>query len=232
MVCPKNGKIIAAYQHQLFMIRHPSLLLMSCKEYFLNRYEQLGWKYSEIKLRQTIRINNTNADEKNIVARLKSRGAELEKIPFLKNGYWINTAKFSMGLTSEYLLGLFSIQEAAAQIPATLFTDLKDKLVLDACAAPGGKTVQLADLMYNTGAVIALDNAKRRLTALSNHLERCRLKNTIVYLIDARQASSLIMEFDRILLDLPCPGNFAADPDWLKRRTLADIERNSKVQRE
>lgn len=232
MVCPKNGKIIAAYQHQLFMIRHPTLLLMSGKEYFLNRYEQLGWKHSEIKLRQTIRINNANADEKNIIARLKSRGAELEKIPFLKNGYWINDAKFSMGITSEYLLGLFSIQEAAAQIPATLFTDLIDKLVLDACAAPGGKTVQLADLMHNTGAVIALDNEKRRLTALSNHLERCRVKNTIVYMMDARQASSLNLKFDRILLDVPCSGNFAADRLWFNRRNMEDVERNAKLQRE
>ncbi|HJX02532.1 MAG TPA: RsmB/NOP family class I SAM-dependent RNA methyltransferase [Candidatus Bathyarchaeia archaeon] len=232
MVCPKNGKIIAAYQHQLFMIRHPNLLLMSGKEYFLDRYEQLGWKYSEIKLRQSIRINDTNADEKNIVARLKSRGAELEKIPFLKNGYWIKAAKFSMGITSEYLLGLFSIQEAAAQIPATLFTDLKDKLVLDACAAPGGKTVQLADLMYNTGAVIALDSEKRRLTALSNHLERCRVKNTIVYIIDARQASGLNLKFDRILLDVPCSGNFAADSLWFNRRNMEDVERNAKLQKE
>lgn len=214
------------------MIRHLNLLLMSGKEYFLNRYEQLGWKHSEIKLRQTIRINNANADEKNIIARLKSRGAELEKIPFLKNGYWINDAKFSMGITSEYLLGLFSIQEAAAQIPATLFTDLIDKLVLDACAAPGGKTVQLADLMHNTGAVIALDNEKRRLTALSNHLERCRVKNTIVYMMDARQASSLNMKFDRILLDVPCSGNFAADSLWFNRRNMEDVERNAKLQKE
>jgi NOL1/NOP2/sun family putative RNA methylase len=140
--------------------------------------------------------------------------------------------KVSVGATAEYLLGLYSIQEAAAQLPATLFTNLKGKTVLDCCAAPGGKTVQLADLMENTGAVVALDVDKRRLTALSNHLERCHISNVIVYRLDARQASNLKLKFDRILLDVPCSGNFAADEDWFERRTLRDVERNARLQRE
>jgi NOL1/NOP2/sun family putative RNA methylase len=205
---------------------------MSGKEFFVNRYEKLGWKYEYIELRQAIRINAMNAKEADVVKRLQSLGIELEKISFLKNGYWISKSKFSVGATSEYLLGLYSIQEAAAQVPATLFTELKNKMVLDACAAPGGKTVQLADLMNNTGAIIALDIKKQRLTALSNHLERCHVNNTIVYKMDARQASQFKMKFDRILLDVPCSGNFAADPDWFSRRTVRDVERNAKLQRE
>jgi 16S rRNA C967 or C1407 C5-methylase (RsmB/RsmF family) len=104
--------------------------------------------------------------------------------------------------------------------------------VLDACAAPGGKTVQLADLMGNTGAVVALDVKKRRLDALTNHLERCHVSNAVVYHLDARQASRLSLKFDRILLDVPCSGNFAADNAWFKRRTLQDVERNAQLQRE
>jgi NOL1/NOP2/sun family putative RNA methylase len=173
-----------------------------------------------------------NADENEAVKRLKARAVELEKISFLSNGYWVSKAKVSAGATAEYLLGLYSIQEAAAQIPATVFTDLKDKIVLDACAAPGGKTIQLADLMYNTGAIIALDVEKRRLTALSNQLERCCVKNTIVYLRDARQVTGLKVQFDRVLLDVPCSGNFAADKQWFHNRTLKDVERNAALQRE
>jgi 16S rRNA C967 or C1407 C5-methylase (RsmB/RsmF family) len=103
---------------------------------------------------------------------------------------------------------------------------------LDACAAPGGKTVQLADLMSNTGALVALDVEKRRLAALSNHLERCHVGNALVYYFDARQASRLNLKFDRILLDVPCSGNFAADNDWFERRTLKDVKRNARLQRE
>ena len=205
---------------------------MSGKEFFVNRYEQLGWKFQEASPKQAIRINTSNAKGKNLEGRLASNGVQLKKIPFLKQGYWVQRSKVSVGATAEYLLGLYSIQEAAAQIPATVFTDLKDKLVLDACAAPGGKTIQLADLMGNTGAIVALDVEKRRLAALANHLERCHIGNTVVYNRDARQASGLKLKFDRILLDVPCSGNFASDKAWFARRTIKDVERNAKVQRE
>jgi NOL1/NOP2/sun family putative RNA methylase len=205
---------------------------MSGKEFFANRYEQLGWKFEEVGPRQAIRINITNAMGKNLEDRLHALGVQLEKVPFLETGYWVRNSKVSVGATAEYLLGLYSIQEAAAQIPATLFTALKDKTVLDACAAPGGKTVQLADLMGNTGVIVALDVKKQRLAALSNHLERCHVSNALVYHFDARQASGLNLKFDKILLDVPCSGNFAADADWFERRTLKDVEQNARLQRE
>jgi NOL1/NOP2/sun family putative RNA methylase len=205
---------------------------MSGKQFFINRYARLGWKFKETKLRQSIRINQTNAKGKNLPERLRSSGVDLEKVPFLPAGYWITKSKFSVGATAEYLLGMYSIQEAAAQIPATLFTALKGKTVLDACAAPGGKTVQLADLMANSGTITALDINKKRLAAMANHLERCHISNTIVCNLDARQAAKLNRTFDRILLDVPCSGNFASDKEWFNRRTLADVERNAQVQKE
>jgi NOL1/NOP2/sun family putative RNA methylase len=205
---------------------------MSGKQFFIDRYAKLGWKYEEVKLKQAIRINTIYNMKTSVLERLRSRGVQLTKIPFLKEGYWICKSKFSVGATSEYLSGLYSIQEASAQIPATLFTDLEDKLVLDACAAPGGKTVQLADLMHNTGAIIALDVDKQRLTALSNQLERCHVENTIVCKMDAREVSQLKITFDRILLDVPCSGNSATDKEWFGRRTLKDVNRNAAVQKE
>jgi len=205
---------------------------MSNKQFFLDRYSRLGWKYVPVKLKQAIRINTNNAKEADIIRRLESRRIKLEPIPFIPHAYWICESPFSVGATTEYLLGYYSIQEAAAQIPATLFTDLEDKMVLDVCAAPGGKTAQLADIMRNTGVIFALDIKKRRLTALSNHLERCHVKNTIVRHMDARHASHLKIKFDRILLDVPCSGNFATDKDWFRRRTIEDVQRNAKLQRQ
>ena len=205
---------------------------MSGKEFFLDRYERLGWKYQEVTLKQAIRINNTNARGKNLIPRLGDLGGRLQKIPFLNSGYWVLDSKVSAGAAAEYLLGLYSIQEAAAQIPVSLFTHLRGKKVLDAAAAPGGKTVHLADLMENTGAIVALDVDKRRLSALGNHLERCHVGNTVAYLLDARQAPTLGIKFDNVLVDAPCSGNFAADRDWFKHRTLKDVEHNAALQRE
>jgi tRNA (cytosine40_48-C5)-methyltransferase len=205
---------------------------MSSKEFFTSRYAALGWQFKETHPRQAIRVNVSTARDKNIVKRLESIGIQLEKIHFLKTGYWVCNSTMSVGATAEYLLGLYSIQEAAAQIPATLFSELGGNIVYDACAAPGGKTVQLADLMNNTGVIVASDIKKRRLTALTNHLERCGVSNTLVYELDARRAKRLKLKFDRILIDAPCSGNFAADSNWFERRTIDDVERNAKLQRE
>jgi NOL1/NOP2/sun family putative RNA methylase len=205
--------------------------LMSGKEFFLQRYKKLGWTFEEVKLGRAIRINTMNVQQERVIERLRQRGVKLEKISYLPQGYWVRS-KFSVGATAEYLLGLYSVQEAAAQIPAKLFSELTGNKVLDACAAPGGKTVQLAELMRNTGVIVALDVRKQRLAALANQLERCRVKNTVVYDLDARRVAGLDRKFDCILLDMPCSGNFAADRAWFRRRTLTDVERNAKLQRE
>jgi NOL1/NOP2/sun family putative RNA methylase len=205
---------------------------MSGKQFFIDRYAKLGWEFKEIELKQSIRINPINAKARNLPERLRKLGVDTEKIPFLPSGYWVTRSVVSPGATAEYLLGMFSIQEAAAQIPALLFSGLGGKTVLDACAAPGGKTVQLANIMNNSGIITSLDINKTRLAAMANHLERCHISNTTVYNMDARQADRLNRIFDRILLDVPCSGNFASDDHWLNRRTFADIERNAKMQRE
>jgi NOL1/NOP2/sun family putative RNA methylase len=206
---------------------------MSGREFFAGRYRKLGWEYREVSVRQAIRISIVNSkNPSDVEKRLRGLGLVLSKIPFLQDGYWVEKTRFSVGATTEYLSGLYSIQEAAAQLPVMLFTELRGKTVLDACAAPGGKTTQLADLMGNRGVIVALDVEKRRLVALSNQLERCRVKNVVVYEKDSREISQLNMRYDRILLDLPCSGNFVTDKGWFGRRTLKDVERNAALQKE
>ena len=205
---------------------------MSGKKFFVNRYQKLGWNYKQIKLKQAIRINTMNSPRNAVVSRLESLGIELEKIPFLEDGYWISKSKFSVGATAEYLLGLYSIQEAAAQIPVTVFADLTDKTVLDCCASPGGKTIHLANRMNNSGAIISVELKQRKMFALTNQLERSRVTNTAVYNMDAKDVSKLEMQFDCVLLDMPCSGNAITDRDWFNKRTIEDINRNSRRQRQ
>ena len=86
--------------------------------------------------------------------------------------------------------------------------------------------------MENKGIIIALDINNLRLLSLRNNLERMGVKNTIIYQKDARFVSDLGIKFDKILLDAPCSGNFAADGKWLEKRTLEDIKNISKVQKQ
>jgi 16S rRNA (cytosine967-C5)-methyltransferase len=111
--------------------------------------------------------------------------------------------------------GQWWVQDAAAAIPARLFDDLTDKRAIDLCAAPGGKTAQLAA----AGAeVIAVDKSAERLTRLNQNLARLKLSATA----RVGDAASISLEpADAVLLDAPCSatGTIRRHPDvaWMKR---------------
>lgn len=203
---------------------------------FFKRYGQLigkdvknleALRYGQIP--KSLRVNTLKIDEKTIVRRLRDEKVELKKIHFLKNGYYYN-AKFSLGSTPEYLLGYYYLQEAAAQIPAEVLAPTNKDIVLDMASSPGGKTTQIAGLMKNEGAIIALD-INNRIDALKNNIERLGVRNCIVYDKDAHHLDFDI-EFDRILLDAPCSGNFLIDKEWFSKRSVQQFEKMSVLQKE
>lgn len=123
--------------------------------------------------------------------------------------------------------GAWWVQDAAAALPARLFGDLKGKRVADLCAAPGGKTAQLAA----AGALVtAVDRAPARLDRVRHNLERLSLAAEFV----CADATTWVTEekFDAVLLDAPCSstGTIRRHPDvpWLKR--AADIAALSRAQ--
>jgi 16S rRNA (cytosine967-C5)-methyltransferase len=115
--------------------------------------------------------------------------------------------------------GAWWVQDAAASIPARLLGDVTGLDVLDLCAAPGGKTAQLA----NAGArVVALDRSAARLTRLTENLNRLSLQAETIA-ADALEWRPEVKLFDAILLDAPCSstGTIRRHPDvpWLKAET-------------
>ncbi|MBW2965143.1 RsmB/NOP family class I SAM-dependent RNA methyltransferase [Candidatus Woesearchaeota archaeon] len=198
---------------------------------FLKRYRELGHDINpeKIALRPSIRINTLKMSGDSIFERISGK-LRLKKIPFTDFGFWAG-ADFALSSTPEYLLGYYYIQEAASQLPAQVLVPTKDDVVLDMCAAPGSKTTQLAQLMHNQGTLVALDTKPARLNALKNNLERCGVKNCLVYQKDAVHADDLGIKFDKILLDAPCSGNFATDKDWFAKRTIEGIREMAKMQK-
>ena len=201
------------------------------KEFFLKRYKQLGYSFKPVTLLQSLRINTLRIKESVLIKRFKELGVLLEKIPFTINGYYVKKSNFSLGAISEYLLGYYYLQGAAAQLPIEVLDPKPGELVLDSCAAPGGKTTQIAQHMNNEGTIIALDMKLHRIPVLKISLERMHVKNTIAYHLNANKAGMLNMQFDKILLDAPCSGNFASDPDWFNKRTMQGITRSSEMQK-
>lgn len=198
--------------------------------FFLDRYKKLGETVSKIKLRPSLRVNTLKVSEKDLKNRLEKLGVKLEKIPFAKDGYYY-LSRFSLGAITEYLRGYFYLQEAAAQVPVQVLNPEPGETVLDCCAAPGGKTTQIAQFMKNKGILIALDKKQHRIVSLKTNLERCGVNNCIAYLMDANKIKSLSMQFDKILLDAPCSGNFITDHSWFNKRDIDGIRRASEIQK-
>lgn len=189
-------------------------------------------KYSKNPLRQSIRVNTLKTSTEELISRLKKKGVDIEKVPFLDCGFIVNHSRFSIGSTSEYLQGYYYIQEIASQVPVQVLMPSQNDLVLDMAAAPGGKTTQAAQYMKNTGCIFACEKKSFRLESLKNNLNRLGVRNTLVYKKDSRFAQELNTQFDKILLDAPCSGNYMIDEDWFNKRNVSDILSQSKIQRE
>jgi NOL1/NOP2/sun family putative RNA methylase len=196
---------------------------------FLERYSRLGEEFEpkNISIRDTLRVNTLKITDSELIKRLN---ANLEKIPFLTQGYYYSS-QFTVGAMPEHFLGLIYIQEAASQIPAEVLDPKPGETVLDMAASPGSKTTQMAAIMKNKGTLIALDVNNPRLPSLKNNLERCGVKNCIVYKKDAMYSEDLNLQFDKILLDAPCSGNFTIEEKWFEKRNLEEIKEQAKTQR-
>jgi NOL1/NOP2/sun family putative RNA methylase len=202
------------------------------KQELIARYKEMCSDFSvERNIRNALRINTLKITEKECVKRLVDKGVKLEKIKFLKNGYYYES-KFSLSSTPEYLQGMIYLQDAASQIPAEVLDPKTGENILDMSAAPGSKTTQIAQLMQNKGTIIALDTSHSRIEALKNNLERCSASNCAVYKKDARFANELRIKFDKILLDAPCSGNYTQEEDWLSKRNVEDFKSNARMQKE
>jgi NOL1/NOP2/sun family putative RNA methylase len=197
----------------------------------VKRYQALGYTCKLIDLQQSLRVNTLKTTEKEIISRLKSIGVNLTKIDYTDFGYYYK-ATFSLGATSEYLQGYYYLQEAASQLPPQVLEPKPDEVILDMCAAPGSKTTEIAQYMKNTGTLVALDADPRRLFALRNNLERCGVNNTLLYRKDARFVFDLGLQFDKVLLDAPCSGNYTIEEDFFIKKSVDGIRERSRLQKE
>lgn len=125
--------------------------------------------------------------------------------------------------------GMWWVQDASAAIPAALFGPVKDKTVIDFCAAPGGKTMQLA---ARGAHVIAIDRSAPRLKRLQDNLGRLRLQDRVEIVASDAAVWRPAQAPEAILLDAPCSatGTIRRHPDVAYLKSERDIERLARVQ--
>lgn len=149
-------------------------------------------------------------------------GAEEAALPFLEGGVpWCPEGRYTQtgtrpGLSPLHAAGAYYIQEASAMAPAMLLSPRPGERVLDLCAAPGGKSSQLALAMRGEGVLVSNEPDAGRARALSGNLERLGVVNAVVTSALPEQLSGQWEEFfDRVLVDAPCSGEgmFRRDPE-------------------
>jgi ribosomal RNA methyltransferase Nop2 len=106
--------------------------------------------------------------------------------------------------------------------------------VLDMAAAPGGKTSYIAQLMKNTGVLVANDLKKERLKSTNANMHRLGVTNVVLTNYDGRKLPSIFKKFDRCLLDAPCSGLgvISRDASIKVQKTWEDVRKLSHLQRE
>lgn len=202
--------------------------LMNDEEYhlFINSFEN--------NIFEGIRFNSLKINKNDFIERIKNLKY---RIPWTSDGFYYYKENSDVRLTIHpyYHQGLFYIQEPSAMYPAELLSPSEEERVLDLCAAPGGKTVQMAAMMKNKGLLVSNEISPKRVKALKKNIELYGIKNTII----TNSTGKNLLEtygtyFDKVLVDAPCSGEgtFRKDKHSIKEydkyvgKELYEIQRD------
>ncbi|MDC5806664.1 16S rRNA (cytosine(1407)-C(5))-methyltransferase RsmF [Vibrio europaeus] len=190
-------------------------------------------------LRKSIRVNTLKITVEEFLERAKSKGWQLETVPWCDEGFWIEAdeSEVPLGNTAEHMSGLFYIQEASSMMPVSALFKQSDEFqnVLDMAAAPGSKTTQIAACMENNGVLVANEFSASRVKVLHANIERCGVRNAALSNFDGRVFGGWLPEhFDAVLIDAPCSGEGTVrkDADAMKNWTKESVISISDTQKD
>ena len=217
--------------HLATRLSHPRWLVERWLAYY-------GFKDTEALLRAdnepaptVLRVNRCKIERAELLVRLHDAGCAAEPTTYSPVGIRVEHAGPPERIAG-YAEGLFSLQGEASQLVSLVAAPLPAGRVLDACAAPGGKTTHLAELMDNRGEIIALDihaAGVDRIARMGQRLGVSIVQATVADALTWRPASD---GFDCVLVDAPCSGlgTLRQHPEVRWRRTAADITGLARLQ--
>ncbi|AJS59410.1 RsmB/NOP family class I SAM-dependent RNA methyltransferase [Paenibacillus sp. IHBB 10380] len=165
---------------------------------------------------------------------LKLTPFKLQSIPWCPSGFYTE-AGARPGLHPYYHAGLYYIQEPSAMAPVELLDVQPEEFVLDLCAAPGGKSTQIAAKLQGQGILVSNDLNSERTKALAKNLELYGVRNGVVLNEHPDRISHKFPRFfHKILIDAPCSGEgmFRKDEDMVKQWTEESPEKYAGMQRD
>ncbi|WP_088033670.1 16S rRNA (cytosine(967)-C(5))-methyltransferase RsmB [Evansella clarkii] len=182
----------------------------------------------------TARVNTVKTDRDTVIKSLQEEGIEAEPSSRVPDS--IVVKKGSLSGTEAFRKGWLTIQDEGSMLVAFALAPAGGDRILDACAAPGGKSTHIAEKMNDEGEVVSLDIHKHKVGLIKEQKERLGLTIISPQVMDARKAHEFFEEeaFDKILVDAPCSGLgvIQRKPDLKWTKTPEDVARLSSIQKE
>jgi 16S rRNA (cytosine967-C5)-methyltransferase len=165
---------------------------------------------------------------------LESEGIEASPTHWSPQGLTVQTGGAIPAIPG-FHEGLFQVQGEASQLTSHLLAPKAGERILDACAAPGGKTTHIAELMNDEGEIIAADISEKGLAKVAENIGRLGLKSIQTFQADVSEAlvAPINQPYDRVLVDAPCSGlgTLRSHPEIKWNRTQSDIMRLAHLQK-
>ncbi|MGM7720325.1 16S rRNA (cytosine(967)-C(5))-methyltransferase RsmB [Metabacillus sp. Hm71] len=181
---------------------------------------------------QTARVNQTKTTVEGLLEELQNKGIMIEYGDLSEDA--IKGLKGNLALTDAFKEGKLTIQDESSMLVARVLNPQPGEKVLDACAAPGGKSTHIAERMKGTGIVHSLDLHEHKVKLIKQQADRLQLQNIKAEALDSRKAGERFEKesFDRILVDAPCSGFgvIRRKPDIKYTKTGEDVNRLASLQ--
>ena len=204
----------------------PDKYLKTIKEILQDEYDEYIASFNENRI-HSLKVNTSKISTDDFEKLFK-----LERVPWTNDGFYYEDE--SITKSPYYYAGLYYVQEASAMLPAEVLPIEEDDIVLDACAAPGGKSLKLLNKLNNTGLLVSNDVSPSRANALLRNIERFGFSNYYVISKDIIELEEKYKNtFDKILLDAPCSGEgmFRKDKSLINSWLEKDEEYYAPIQK-
>jgi 16S rRNA (cytosine967-C5)-methyltransferase len=178
------------------------------------------------------RVNSSLITVNEVVKMLEEEGIIAKKGSLSTDAVTIE--KGNIANTYAFKQGYLTIQDESSMLVARVLDPQKNDMILDSCAAPGGKTTHIAELLENTGKVVSVDLHQHKIELIDEQVMRLNLSNVETLAMDTRKISEKFDRetFDKILVDAPCSGLgvIRRKPDIKYQKSEKDIQNLASIQ--
>ena len=152
-----------------------------------------------------LRINPLQTTQETVEKALNEANIEYSRLP-LPNGLRLPSGVGNIQQLPGFTQGWWTVQDYSAQLVSYLLNPQAGETIIEACAAPGGKSTHIAELMGDQGIIYSSDRASSRLKKVTQNAQRLKLNSIQTCVGDVRNLSQFKNSSDRVLVDAPCSG--------------------------